>query len=172
VGRSATLDTDSDQALTNRIIFRLETDPLVKKYDLTVDVSGGAATLRGDVATAAQRTRAVQLATTIKGVSKVNDEIRVDKDIDQTLATRAKAGLRKTGEKMTDAWITTKVKWFFVGDDLLKGSDVRVETSDRVVTLAGLVKSSAGKARAVQLAQGAEGVVRVVDQLMVGTPRP
>ena len=60
-----------------------------------------------------------------------------------------KAGLNKTGEKITDAWITTKVKWFFVGEDALKGSDINVDTKDNVVTLKGTVKIAAGKTRAV-----------------------
>ena len=75
--------------------------------------------------------------------------------------------MRKTGEAVTDAWITTKVKWFFMGDDLLKGSSINVDTKDRVVTLNGTVKTETGRKQAVMLAQNTDGVLKVVDNLKV-----
>ena len=89
-------------------------------------------------------------------------------DADKTLMDRTKSGLSKTGEKIDDAWITTKVKWFFIGEDALKGSDINVDTSQNVVTLKGTVASAAGKARAEELAKDTEGVKRVVNNLTIG----
>ena len=62
-------------------------------------------------------------------------------------AEKTKDGLSKTGEVMTDAWITTRVHERFVGDDLLKGSDISVDTSKHVVTLTGTVTGPAGRTR-------------------------
>ena len=76
-------------------------------------------------------------------------------------------GLSRTGETINDAWITTKVKWFFVGADALKGSDINVDTKDNVVTLKGTVKTEAGRAKAIALAKDTDGVKRVVDQLTI-----
>src|SRR5262245_7929318 len=73
--------THSDQQLEDRIIFRLETDAVVKKYDLDVDVAGGVARLDGDVATVAQKTEAGRLAH-IPGISEVKNDIKIDKDAD------------------------------------------------------------------------------------------
>jgi osmotically-inducible protein OsmY len=42
-----------------------------------------------------------------------------------------------------------------------------VDTSDHVVTLSGAVKSGGAKTRAVEIAEGTEGVKRVVNQLIV-----
>jgi hyperosmotically inducible periplasmic protein len=103
----------------------------------------------------------------VKGVTKVQNDITVDPNEDKSVADRMKAGLSKTGEKITDAWITTKVKWFFVGEDALDDSSIDVDTKDHVVTLKGTVKSAAGKARAVQLAKNTDGVTKVVDQLTI-----
>ena len=68
---------------------------------------------------------------------------------------------------ITDAWITTRLKAKFVDEPLLKDSDINVDTNDHVVTLKGTVMSSAGKARAAEIATGNEGVKRVVNQLVV-----
>ncbi len=75
--------------------------------------------------------------------------------------------MTKAGENITDGWILTKVKWFFLGDDLLKGSTIDVDVKDRVVTLKGTVRSMAGRFRAVALASDTEGVHRVIDELTI-----
>ena len=88
------------------------------------------------------------------------------------VADKTKEGLSKTGEVITDAWITTRVKSKFIGEDLLKDSDINVDTNDHVVTLKGTVISAAGRARAVEQAKEVEGVRRVVDQLRIGPKKP
>ena len=156
----------TDDTIKDRIDFRLETSNLVRKYDVRVKVANGVATLSGDVATAAQKAEAGRLAK-VDGVTKIENNITVDPTEDKSVADRVKSGLTKTGDKITDAWITTKVKWFFLGEDALDDSSINVDTKDRVVTLKGTVKTAAGKARAVQLAQNTDGVTKVVDQLAV-----
>jgi osmotically-inducible protein OsmY len=156
----------SDDALKDRIEYRLETNPIVDQYDLKVKVDAGSAWLTGTVATAAQKAEAARLAK-IDGISNVQNDVVVDKNVDRSLADRAKAGMTKTGEAITDGWITTKVKWFFVGEDLLKGRDITVDTTNRVVTLKGTVTSPAGRNRAVALAKRTSGVQRVVDELTI-----
>jgi len=157
----------SDDTLKDRIEYRLETNSTLKKYDVDVKVANGVATLSGEVAAEPQKTDAARLAR-VEGIMKVENDIVVNKDVDRTLADKAKSGLSKTGEAINDAWITTKVKWFFTGEDSLKGGNINVETSNKVVTLKGTVKTAAGKARAIQLARDTEGVKNVVDQLTIG----
>jgi len=156
----------TDSTLKDRIKYKLETDAMVRKYDVDVKVDNAVATLSGTVATDAQKAEAARVAK-VDGVKNVVNEVKVDKDADKTLADRTKNGLSKTGETINDAWITTKVKWFFLGEDLLKGSDINVDTNNHVVTLKGTVKSQAGKTRAVQLARDTDGVQRVVDELTI-----
>ena len=164
----ATAQMHSDDSLKDRIAYRLETSSVVRKYDVKVKVDKGVAMLSGTVATAAQKAEAERLAK-VEGVSRVDSTIEVSADVDKTLGERIKGGFSKTGEKISDAWITTKVNWFFVGEDLLKGSKINVDTKDNVVTLKGTVESAAGRSRAVELAKDTEGVKNVVDQLMVRT---
>ena len=83
-------------------------------------------------------------------------------------AEKTKEGLSKTGEVMTDAWITTRVHERFIGEDLLKDSNISVDTDKHVVTLTGTVIGRAGRARATSVAKHTEGVHRVVNRLTIG----
>jgi len=81
---------------------------------------------------------------------------------------KTKEGLSKTGEVITDTWITTKIKADMVNEDLLKDSDVEVHTNNHIVTLSGTVLSPTGRARAVAIAKGTDGVTRVINKITVG----
>ena len=83
-------------------------------------------------------------------------------------AEKTKDGLSKTGEVMTDGWITTRIHARFVDEDLLKDSDISVDTNKHVVTLKGTVTGRAGRARATSVALHTEGVRRVVNRLTIG----
>ncbi len=154
----------TDEMLKDRIAYRLDTSSLVRKYDVKVKVDQGVATLSGTVATAAQKAEAERVAR-VEGIARVESVIAVNLDVDKTLGERIKGGFSKTGDKISDGWITTKVNWFFIGENLLKDSKINVDTKDNVVTLKGTVESAAGRARAVDLAKETEGVKRVIDQL-------
>lgn len=158
----------TDETLKERVAYRLETSAIVRTYDVKVKVDGGVATLSGTVATAAQKAEAAKIAK-VDGITRVENTIDVDAGVDKTLGERLKGGFSKTGEKISDGWITTKLNWFFVGEDLLKDSKIDVDTKDNVVTLKGTVASQAGRARAVELAKATEGVKTVVNQLTINT---
>ena len=84
---------------------------------------------------------------------------------------KTEEGLSKTGEVMTDAWITTRVHERFVNEDLLKDSDISVDTNKHVVTLKGTVTGRAGRTRATTVARNTEGVHVVVNRLTIGPKR-
>ena len=71
----------------------------------------------------------------------------------------------------SDSGITTAVKTKFASDDIVKATDINVDTKDKVVTLRGEVQSSAAKDRAVEIARAPDGVRDVVDVRVV-TPGP
>jgi hypothetical protein len=73
----------------------------------------------------------------------------------------AMAGERSTGQAIDDTLITTKVKASFVADPQVSALAITVETTNGVVTLSGVVENEAERQRAIQLAQGMEGVTRV-----------
>jgi osmotically-inducible protein OsmY len=89
----------------------------------------------------------------------------------KVVGTKTKDGVSKTGEVMTDGWITTRVNSRFVNEALLKGSDINVDTDQHVVTLKGTVTTVAGRNKAGAVAKGTEGVRRVMNQLTVGSKK-
>ena len=186
----------ADSTIDDRIESRISKDSTLKNYKVDVSVDNGIVTLTGAVPTQAARDRAARLAT-VTGVARVDNQLTVDpsapKNLKSTVGTagektkdgavkvgektkegaqkvgeKTKEGLSKTGEVITDAWITSRVHSKFIGEDLLKDSDINVDTNDHVVTLKGTVMSQAARARAVAQAKEVEGVHRVVDQLTIG----
>jgi len=107
--------------------------------------------------------------------SKVKEGAVKTKDavvkVSQAVADKTKDGLSKTGEVMTDAWVTTRVHARFVDEELLKDSDISVDTTKHVVTLKGTVMTRAGRTKATSVAMGTEGVRRVTNRLTIGPKR-
>jgi len=82
-------------------------------------------------------------------------------------ADKALTAASAAGEAIPDTWITAKLKAKFVDEKVLDGSDISVETKDHLVTLGGTVGSPVAKDRAAEIALGTEGVVRVVNEIVV-----
>ena len=170
----------SDSTLDEQIETRIHNDPSLKSHDVDVRVADGVVTLKGKVSSQVQRRKAAQLAM-LPGVARVNNQLVVDlqKSTTKTIENKTrqgaekavdktKEGLSKSGEVITDAWITTRIRGKFVGEDLLKDSNIDVDTKDHLVTLTGTVLTAAGRSRAVAQAKEVEGVHRVVDRLTIG----
>ena len=77
----------------------------------------------------------------------------------------------KSGNAITDSWITMKVHSQIVPEDVLEDSDIDVTTNGGIVTLTGTVPTAAGKSRAAAIAKATDGVKSVVDRLRVA-PEP
>jgi osmotically-inducible protein OsmY len=186
----------TDQTIDERVAARIAADDTLKKHAIVVTVDKGVVTLTGAVPTQADSAKAARLAN-VTGVSRVNNNLMVTKEVKGTagkaaektkegaekvgektkdgaekVVDKTKEGLSKTGEAITDGWITSRVSSKFVGEDLLKDSNINVDTNNHVVTLKGTVMSQAARARAVAQAKEVEGVRSVVDQLTVGPKKP
>src|SRR6185503_10933778 len=85
----------------------------------------------------------------------------------EKVAEKTKEVAVATGAAVSDGWITAKVKAKFADETTLNGSSINVDTTDHVVTLSGAVLSGAAKTRALEIAEGTEGVKRLVNQLVV-----
>jgi hyperosmotically inducible protein len=183
----------SDHAIDKRIEQRLNANASLKPHHIKVSVDGGVATLTGTVATDAQKARAEQLAM-VTGVTRVDNQISVDpnyatkgtggKIADKTkegaektkegavkVGEKTKEGAKKVGSEITDGYILTRIKGKFVGDDVLKGSDINVDVDKHIVTLRGTVPNAAARTHAIAQAKEVEGVDRVVDRLTIGSKK-
>jgi len=71
------------------------------------------------------------------------------------------------GEFIDDTWITTRVKTALVRDDLVRATEVNVETFKGAVQLSGFVSSDAAMAQAVRITQGVRGVTSVENDMLI-----
>lgn len=76
-GRSAG-DVVDDSTISTKVKAKLLEDDRVKGLGIDVDTFQGAVTLTGGVKTAAQKTAAEQLAKSVTGVKKVNNNIKIN----------------------------------------------------------------------------------------------
>lgn len=114
-------------------------------------------------------TLAAGTALLAAGCSDRSDQT-VGQKIDNATANVAAAtgqAADKAGAVIDDATITTKVKAAVLAEPGLKALQINVDTRDGNVTLNGTVDTPALKERAMQVAQGVEGVKTVSDQLVV-----
>lgn len=94
----------------------------------------------------ADKAKAEQLAT-VPGVVRVDNKLKsrekaTDKakgagdtvaDTTKKAAKETKNAVSKTGEAITDGWISTRIKGNFAGEQALKGSDIKVDAKDHVL---------------------------------------
>ena len=100
---------------------------------------------------------------TAKAADKAEDKL--DKAGDKTAS-----GAKKTGRAIDDGWIKSKIYAQYMADwnTVLDDSDIDVDVSNNFVTLNGVVKSAAARAKAVDIAKKTDGVKGVKDTLRVG----
>ena len=98
--------------------------------------------------------------------SASNGPGRMDQKIDQATADmKQQAG--SMGEAVADSTITAKVKTAIVSEPGLNAAQIKVDTSDGVVTLTGQVDSPQKVERATQVTQAVTGVKSVENRLDV-----
>ena len=83
--------------------------------------------------------------------------------------TEAKQATNAAANVVDDAALTTKVKAALLADELVKGTQINVDSNNGVVTLNGAVDSPAHKEKAEQIAKGVSGVTRVQNNLNAPT---
>ena len=152
-----------DARITGTIQSKYFLDDQVKGRRIDVDTRSGVVTLRGEVASEAERAQALTLARATDGVARVEDSLTIN----SSLAAAEAPDAATPGEQLDDATITTKIQAKFFLDRDVKGGGLSVSTTDGVVLLDGAVPSQAARDRALAIARETEGVVQVVDRVRV-----
>ncbi len=179
---SATQPRPSDQDLSRLIATKIANDKALSADAIRVKVEGGVVTLSGMVGKDADKATVEELAR-VPGVVRIENKLTSrEKATDKvkgtadTVADKSKKGtaktkdaLSKTGEVITDGWISSRIKTKFMADEALRASAIKVDTNDHVVTLTGAVPDTAAHAKALSLAKEVEGVDRVVDKLQIAS---
>jgi hyperosmotically inducible protein len=166
---SATEAKQTDEQLASLITTKIANDKTLGADAVKVTVEGGVVTLSGMVAKDADKAKAASLAR-VPGVVRVDNKLSSREKATNKAkqgAEKTKEAVSKTGEVITDGWISTRIKTKFMGDEALRASDIKVDTNDNVVTLTGAVPDDAARAKAIAMAKDVEGVKRVVNKLAV-----
>jgi osmotically-inducible protein OsmY len=136
----------------------------LNNFAINSQVKNGTATLDGVVESGIDKDLAEEVALSINGIDKVENNLRVD-------AASAKANAPKTdkswGQTIDDATITASVKSKLLLNEHTKGLSINVDTDNDVVTLRGDVDSSEEKSLAGQVASNTDEVKSVVNELRV-----
>jgi hyperosmotically inducible periplasmic protein len=174
----------NDAWITAQIHARFFLDPDIKSLDIDVDTNGGVVTLRGEVHSATEHSRAVAKAKGTEGVKQLVDKLTVtprerstagtlkDKAVaalprQEQVKAQAKTAAVRVGKEISDTWITTQVQAMYFLDRDVKAMQVGVATNGGIVTLSGSVPSEAIRRKAVADARSVEGVKQVRDKLSV-----
>jgi osmotically-inducible protein OsmY len=91
------------------------------------------------------------------------------RDERQEVRTEAKQATNTAANVVDNAALTTKVKAALLADELVKGTQINVDSDNGVVTLSGAVDSAAHMQKAEQVAKGVSGVTRVQNNLNAPT---
>lgn len=142
-----------DASITASVKSRLLWSNVTDGLDIEVDTVDQRVTLSGAAETQAEKDMATRLATRTDGVRAVDNRIVVKP------STAPKAA--NIEERISDTWITTKVKSSLLISTNVDGLDLSVETKDGVVTLTGSASSAAERDLAVEIAKDIKGVKNV-----------
>ena len=74
---------------------------------------------------------------------------------------------RTVGQMFDDSFITAKVKSRLLADSMVKGFKIDVDTLEGEVTLTGIVSSDIEAQKAIELARGVKGIVKVKNNIKV-----
>ena len=91
------------------------------------------------------------------------------RDETKEVRTEVKQATNAAANVVDNAALTTKVKTALLADELVKGTQINVDSNNGVVTLNGAVDSPAHKEKAEQVAKGVSGVTRVQNNLNAPT---
>jgi len=145
-------DISITAAIKSKLVWSKSTNGLA----IEVKTNSGKVTLAGNVKSNDSKKMAERLASGTQGVVSVSNNIEVNGVADNSDKDKG-----KVEGKISDAWITTKVKSTFLYSSNVTGSDISVATKEGVVTLSGKVDTGVERELAIELAQNIRGVKTV-----------
>jgi hyperosmotically inducible protein len=162
---AGTTPPPDDATITSSIQAKYFVEPSIKARQVDVDVRGGVVTLRGEVASEAERGQALTLARTTPGVQRVEDTLTINPAV--TSAEGPATGSAATAAPavhLDDAAVIIGVKTRLASAN---ASQVEVSSRNGVVVLQGTVANADTRNRIIDTVRQSEGVVQVVDRLGV-----
>jgi osmotically-inducible protein OsmY len=163
-GQSAIKDAWLHGKLETTLLFNEH----LNSFDIDSEVKNGIAYLRGAVESDIDRDLAGEIAKSINGVTKVENELTVDKTKASKSSNNA-ASMERQGfkESVVNSTLTARIKTKLLANGNTGGMAIDVDSKKGVVTLSGTVKSAEERDLAVQLASNTSGASSVTDHLTI-----
>ena len=133
-------------------------------FEIDVDVENGVAKLTGEVENDVDRDLAEEVAMSIDGVTKVDNQLAVNPDVE---TKQSADGEQTLSQSFSSATTTATIKSKLLWNSNTEGLDVNVTTKNGVVNLSGTAHSEAAKDLAGMLAKDTDGVRRVDNEIRV-----
>lgn len=163
-GRSYS-DVVEDASTTAAVKSKLLWSKHSRGLSVNVETVSGTVSLLGTANSQEAKAMAGLLAANTHGVETVINSLSVE-EAEETPVDNAKEEVAGAGQRLSDIWITTKVKSTLMYSSNIDGSDISVSTQEGVVQLSGKVGSDAEHALAVELTKNVRGVTRVDAQAL------
>lgn len=155
-------DATISATIKSKLLWNSATDGL----DIHVDTNNGKVVLSGVARSTGEKETAGRIAKFTNGVVALNNDIVVGSPAGSSDKTEAN---EKAEQTVSDTWITSKVKSSLMFTRGVDGLQITVTTTNGVVSLNGLVDSTAERELAVRVARDVRGVKKVdADGLKVG----
>jgi hyperosmotically inducible periplasmic protein len=169
----------SDSDLAKQIEAKINSDAQLRDADLSVsaDAERHIATISGTVQSESLRTKAVEMARSVRSGMTIEDKIDVQPleterseytaEQAQREVQRAQANKESVGDDIDDAWIHAKIVTKLVADLKISERTINVDVNKNIVTLRGTVDTPRHRLDAEKIARETEGVKQVNNRLRV-----
>jgi hyperosmotically inducible protein len=149
----------NDTAITAKVKSKLSGDDRLNKSDVEVTTTNGVVTLEGSANSSEAKALAADLSKLVEGVKSVDNNLKIPANSQAEANTRD--AMANTERVASDSWITTKVKSEILADNVSKGFNVSVKTTQGVVVLSGALASQDGIDHVKAIAAKVSGVKSV-----------
>jgi len=140
----------------------------LNSFNIDTEVKNGTAYLRGAVESDIDRDLAGEIAKSIKGVKKVENELVVDTTKAAVAVENATANERQGfKQSVMNATLTARIKTQLLTNSNTGGMAIDVDSKQGAVTLSGVVKSDEERDLAIKIAANTSGASSVTDRLVV-----
>ena len=144
-----------DMSIAARTKAALAADPVTDAIKIDVEVDKDAVQLNGFVDTEEERNRAGEVARSIEGVARVENNLRLQPHD------------RTAGEYVDDKVLIAKVKTALAEDPVAHTLKIDIEADHGVISLGGHVDTEAERKAAMDAAEQVAGVIDVINNIDV-----
>ena len=143
-----------DSVILTTVKSKMISDEFVKSRYIDVDVSNGVVYLIGVVESSSQKRMAADIARSVDGVRRVENQLVV--------------GKTTSGQVLDDTLLTSKIRAELLKTPDIRSTNIDVDTNNNIVTLTGVVRTQNEKMKILQVVQDVTGSSRIINNIKVG----